>query len=70
MKTNQKQKKLTEVQFDLINEIRAKANINIVSCGNCGTILLHELKPTNKDNKISCFGCMEEMELCDCPDYW
>jgi len=67
MKTKQK---LAEIQADLMNEIKAKANINIVSCGNCGTILFHELKQVNKDNTIDCFGCMEKMELCDCPDYW
>jgi hypothetical protein len=39
--------------------------LNIVSCGNCGEILIHE----SGDKKIDCF-CDAEMDLCDCPDFW
>ena len=63
-------RELAQEQLELMNDIRAKANINIVTCGNCGTMLLHEMKSINEDNSIECFGCKSEMELCDCPDYW
>ena len=41
------------------------AGFNIVTCGNCGSILLHELE----EETIKCF-CGREMDLSDCPDYW
>lgn len=63
-------RELAQEQLDLMDDIRAKANINMVTCGNCGTILLHEMKQLNEDNTIVCFGCKREMDLSDCPDYW
>ena len=64
-------RELAQKQLDLMNDIRAKSNINMVTCGNCGTILLHEMKLiTDDENSIECFGCNTKMELCDCPDYW
>lgn len=51
-------------QIELMDDIRAKANINIVTCGNCGTILLHE----RDAEEIECFGCKHTMDICDCPD--
>ena len=72
-------RELAQKQLDLMNHIRTYANINIVTCGNCGTILLHEMKSISDiefislkddDNSIECFGCNAKMELCDCPDLW
>ena len=63
-------RELAQEQLNLMEIIRAKANINMVTCGHCGTILLHETKQINDDNTIVCFGCKHEMELSDCPDYW
>ena len=64
-------RELAEDQLDLMNEIRKQSNINMVTCGNCGTILLHEMKLISDDeNSIECFGCNTKMELCDCPDLW
>ena len=63
-------RQLAQEQLDLMDDIRAKANINMVTCGHCGTILLHEMKSINEDNTIVCFGCKREMDLSDCPDYW
>lgn len=48
-----------------IQEKMQSAGFNIVTCGNCGNILLHEIG----DKSIECF-CDSEMELSDCPDYW
>lgn len=66
----QSRRELVEEQMRLMEVIRDKTSINIVTCGNCGTILLHEMKPINEDNSITCFSCKSEMELSDCPDYW
>lgn len=49
-----------------MDEIRAKANINMVTCGHCGSILLHRMK----DEIINCYSCKRDMSLDDCPDYW
>ena len=50
-------------QIDLQEKIQ-KIGINLVICGNCGTVLLHE----TKNETIECFCGI--MEVCDCPDYW
>ena len=63
-------RELAQEQLNLMEIIRAEANINMVTCGHCGTILLHEMKSINEDNTIVCFGCKREMDLSDCPDYW
>jgi len=64
------QRELAKFQLGLMNEIRAKANINLVTCGHCGTLLLH----STFAERIVCFSneCKDrgEMELSDCPDYW
>lgn len=56
-----------------------RAGINLVTCGSCGSILLHELKAVDfkevaengecLNNLIDCF-CGQRMSLTDCPDYW
>lgn len=51
-------------QIELMNEIRAKANINIVTCGHCGSVILYSML----DSSIVCYDCKSEMDLCDCPD--
>ena len=63
-------RELAQEQLDLMDIIRGKANINIITCGHCGTILLHEMRSINDDNTIVCFGCKRTMDLSDCPDYW
>ena len=52
-------------QIELQERIVA-IGLNIVTCGNCGTIILHELS----DENILCFGCNRNMSLCDCPDLY
>lgn len=61
MKSN---KEKAKNQIRLQKEIQ-KVGFNIVTCGNCGSILLHEIG----DESIECF-CGKEMNLSDCPDYW
>ena len=51
-------------QIELQERIQ-KIGFNIVTCGNCGEILLHE----TKDETINCF-CGQTMALSDCTDYW
>jgi hypothetical protein len=61
-----KKRDLVIEQIKLMDDIRKETNINIVTCGNCGTIVLHKMDEEN----IKCFGCMNVMNVCDCPDYW
>ena len=59
-------RELAEKQIELQERVRALANINIVTCGHCGCVLLHELN----DKPIECASCKHELEQCDCPDLW
>jgi len=59
-------RELAEEQFNLVQDIRYKLDLNIVTCGNCGTVLLHK---SNVEN-IHCYECNEQMEPCHCPDLW
>ena len=63
-------RELAKDQLHLMNHIRHYANVNIVTCGHCGTILLHY----NSDMPITCYSseCKDrgEMDLSDCPDLW
>jgi hypothetical protein len=51
-------------QIELQEAIQS-AGINIVECGSCGTVLLHE----RNDEEIDCF-CGETMDLSDCSDLY
>ena len=59
-------RQLAEKQIELQNRVIALANINIVTCGNCGSVLLHEMN----DELIECACCKHELDQCDCPDLW
>jgi len=62
-------KELIIKQLNLMNKIKQESNVNIVTCGNCGTVNLHETKSMKKQF-ITCYDCKNEMELCDCPDFF
>jgi ribosomal protein S27E len=53
-------------QIILQEKMQSLANVNLVTCGNCGSILLHE---TNEE-QIDCFACGNMISQSDCPDYW
>lgn len=53
-------------QIRLQEKMQSLAKVNLVTCGNCGTTLLHDM---NKD-KIDCFACGDMLDQSDCPDYW
>lgn len=56
-------KELAENQIR-IQEDMQRAGFNVVTCGNCGTVLLHRTKTDN----IECF--CGTMALSDCPDLY
>lgn len=51
-------------QIELQEEMQNNG-LNVVSCGNCGTILLHN----TGEEEIDCL-CGNTMSLSDCPDLW
>ena len=51
-------------QIDLQEKIQ-KIGINLLTCGNCGTVLLHETKNEN----VECL-CGSTLDSHDCSDYW
>ena len=59
-----KREKLLQ-QIALQNKARNEANVNIVTCGHCGSIVLHDIYTT----EIDCPYCDKVMDVCDCPDY-
>ena len=54
-----------EKQLDLMHTIRQKTNINIVTCGSCGAVNLHELDAED----IECTYCDLKSDPCDFPDF-
>ncbi len=52
-----------------------KAGINLVNCGDCGSVILHEVVTITQETKaedytIECPFCEFKGEPCDFPDYF
>ena len=58
-------RELAEKQIELQERVQT-SGINIVTCGHCGGVLLHELN----DELINCACCKHELAQSDCPDLW
>ena len=59
-------RQVAEKQIELQERIQA-SGINVVSCGNCGSIMFHEI---SDESDIQCIDCDMLMAKCDCPDLW
>jgi LSD1 subclass zinc finger protein len=57
---------LANEQIDLQKRVQDLANVNIVTCGNCGNVLLHDTSA----EEIVCASCHSDMDVSDCPDLW
>ena len=53
-------------QIELQERIQA-SGINVVNCGNCGSVMFHEI---SDESDIQCIDCDMLMAQCDCPDFW
>jgi len=62
MKTTQ-QKVLEQIE---LQEKIQSAGFNIVNCGHCGSVILHEC---NDEHDIDCPYCDRVMAKSDCPDF-
>ena len=56
-------KDLLKKQIELQEEMQSKG-LNLVTCGNCGTTIIHK----THSEEISCHGCGFKSEPCDFPD--
>lgn len=56
-------------QIELQEKVQGLANVNIVNCGNCGSIVLHERVPIEVDSDINCPYCDFTSDPCDFPDF-
>lgn len=57
-------KKLIDHQLELMHQIQQVANVNIVTCGDCGSVVLHQTKA----EEITCPYCNFTNEPCHFPD--
>ena len=57
---------LSEYQAQLQEDCVNKAGINIVTCGECGLVFLHEVG----QETLVCPHCQLDFEPCDCPDLY
>lgn len=60
-----REKKILE-QVALMEVIKNKANINIVTCGSCGSIMLHK----RHTEDVECPYCDFKSDQCNFPDYY
>ncbi len=54
-------------QCKLFLKLVKSSNINIVTCGNCGDVVLHKIK---HKGDIHCPHCLFASERCDFPDFY
>jgi hypothetical protein len=65
MTTKKLNRTLVAEQVKLMNEVLSDAEVNIVNCGMCSSVLLHK---TNAE-QITCPHCEYTSEPCDFPDF-
>ena len=62
-----KNKKLESLNKQIVlQEKMQKKNLNIVSCCNCGSILIH----TSRQTQCLCWSCEKHICFNDCEDYY
>ena len=64
----QTRRELVDEQMRLMEVIREKTSINIVTCGNCGCVILHE--PIEAESLLTCYDCLMEIGAEECSDLW
>jgi len=52
-------------QIELAEKVKSLSGIGIVSCCNCGSIILHDIKIDD----VECPYCDKKVNLSDCEDY-
>lgn len=68
MKT--REEKILE-QIALQNRMVLEVKVNLVNCGHCGSVMLHEIKSLDEeDSDIECPFCDMKSDPCDFPDFF
>jgi len=57
-------KSLYNRQIDRVGMIKSALNMNIVTCGNCGSVIVI----FNREKEHKCYDCGFQSEPCDFPD--
>lgn len=57
-------------QIHLQEKVVSDAAVNLVTCGQCGSLMLHEVRPLELDQELECPFCDFESDPCDFPDYF
>ena len=66
MKSVEEKRNLIVKQIEFQNKIQS-LGINLVNCGNCGSIFFHEC---DDNDTVKCPFCYTKMAKSDCPDYF
>jgi len=67
MKTKKYQKlQLETQQLELLNDIREKAGVNVVCCGDCDRVFFHKIN--QEQEQLQCPDCLLVLEPSDCSD--
>jgi phage FluMu protein Com len=56
-------------QFEILQRMQ-QDGYNVVTCGNCGDVVLLELNVVQRYLDVQCPHCKETMEYCDMPDLY
>jgi len=64
MKNTREEKRINQIRLQ--DRIVATSGVNLVTCGSCGSVMLHEAK----QEEIECPFCDHISEPCDFPDYF
>jgi DNA-directed RNA polymerase subunit RPC12/RpoP len=56
-----------KAQFEILQLIQ-RDGYNVVTCGNCGDVVLLEIDDTIEE--VQCPHCKKTMEYCDMPDLY
>jgi len=57
---------LIVVQRKIFEDIQNKLDISIVTCGNCGAVIL----VGTDQEEVQCHNCLNTLKSCDCPNLW
>ena len=66
MENIEKHEQFLAEQKEFQHRIQRDLNLNIVTCGNCGTVIIHEIN----EEDIYCGDCDRDMPQSDCPDLY
>ena len=67
MKRTIREKVIEQIAFQ--NKIVSQAGVNLVTCGDCGSVMFHEVKQIEDVVDLECPYCSHVSDPCDFPDF-